>query len=71
MSVQVLTSCAVFNRSDCVPRQVRSMVSGFAVFLAIFTMVILDFLIGVPSPKLQVPSVFKVSGSGELQPGAH
>uniref|UniRef100_A0A8C9QQE7 Anion exchange protein n=1 Tax=Spermophilus dauricus TaxID=99837 RepID=A0A8C9QQE7_SPEDA len=39
--------------------QVRSMVSDFAVFLTIFTMVIIDFLIGVPSPKLQVPSVFK------------
>ncbi|XP_028638080.1 electroneutral sodium bicarbonate exchanger 1 [Grammomys surdaster] len=38
---------------------VRSMVSDFAVFLTIFTMVILDFLIGIPSPKLQVPSVFK------------
>ncbi|NP_001257724.1 electroneutral sodium bicarbonate exchanger 1 isoform 3 [Rattus norvegicus] len=38
---------------------VRSTVSDFAVFLTIFTMVILDFLIGVPSPKLQVPSVFK------------
>ncbi|MEJ1271219.1 hypothetical protein NN561_002054 [Cricetulus griseus] len=38
---------------------VRSMVSDFAVFLTIFTMVIVDFLIGVPSPKLQVPSVFK------------
>ncbi|KAK2102159.1 Electroneutral sodium bicarbonate exchanger 1, partial [Saguinus oedipus] len=38
---------------------VRSMVSDFAVFLTIFTMVIIDFLIGVPSPKLQVPSVFK------------
>lgn len=41
--------------------QVRSMVSDFAVFLTIFTMVIIDFLIGVPSPKLQVPSVFKVN----------
>ncbi|ELK19026.1 Electroneutral sodium bicarbonate exchanger 1 [Pteropus alecto] len=38
---------------------VRSMVSDFAVFLTIFTMVIIDFLIGIPSPKLQVPSVFK------------
>lgn len=37
------------------------MVSDFAVFLTIFTMVIIDFLIGVPSPKLQVPSVFKVN----------
>lgn len=39
------------------------MVSDFAVFLTIFTMVIIDFLIGVPSPKLQVPSVFKVNRS--------
>ena len=43
--------------------QVRSMVSDFAVFLTIFTMVIVDFLIGIPSPKLQVPSVFKVNRS--------
>uniref|UniRef100_A0A8C5LX05 Anion exchange protein n=1 Tax=Leptobrachium leishanense TaxID=445787 RepID=A0A8C5LX05_9ANUR len=38
---------------------VRSMVSDFAVFLTILTMVILDYLIGVPSPKLQVPNEFK------------
>lgn len=44
------------------------MVSDFAVFLTIFTMVIVDFLIGVPSPKLQVPSVFKVSSLGSLMP---
>lgn len=62
MLVQALTFCAVFNCCDCSPRQVRSMVSDFAVFLTIFTMVVLDFLIGVPSPKLQVPNVFKVSG---------
>lgn len=36
------------------------MVSDFAVFLTILTMVILDYLIGVPSPKLQVPNEFKV-----------
>jgi hypothetical protein len=62
MLVQALTFCAVFNCCDCLPCQVRSMVSDFAVFLTIFTMVVLDFLIGVPSPKLQVPNVFKVSG---------
>lgn len=44
------------------------MVSDFAVFLTIFTMVVIDFLIGVPSPKLQVPSVFKVSDLGRLEP---
>ncbi|XP_057342593.1 electroneutral sodium bicarbonate exchanger 1 isoform X2 [Manis pentadactyla] len=48
-----------FKTSRYFPTRVRSMVSDFAVFLTIFTMVILDFLIGVPSPKLQVPSVFK------------
>ncbi|EPY75145.1 solute carrier family 4, sodium bicarbonate cotransporter, member 8 isoform 1 [Camelus ferus] len=48
-----------FKTSRYFPTRVRSMVSDFAVFLTIFTMVIIDFLIGVPSPKLQVPSVFK------------
>ncbi|XP_005006522.2 electroneutral sodium bicarbonate exchanger 1 isoform X1 [Cavia porcellus] len=48
-----------FKTSRYFPTKVRSMVSDFAVFLTIFTMVIIDFLIGVPSPKLQVPSVFK------------
>uniref|UniRef100_A0A2K6RH75 Anion exchange protein n=1 Tax=Rhinopithecus roxellana TaxID=61622 RepID=A0A2K6RH75_RHIRO len=49
----------MFKTSRYFPTRVRSMVSDFAVFLTIFTMVIIDFLIGVPSPKLQVPSVFK------------
>ncbi|XP_058414218.1 electroneutral sodium bicarbonate exchanger 1 isoform X2 [Diceros bicornis minor] len=48
-----------FKTSRYFPTRVRSMVSDFAVFLTIFTMVIIDFLIGIPSPKLQVPSVFK------------
>lgn len=48
-----------FKTSHYFPTKVRSMVSDFAVFLTILTMVILDYLIGVPSPKLQVPSEFK------------
>lgn len=40
--------------------QVRSMISDFAVFITIVFMVMLDFLIGIPSQKLQVPSNFKV-----------
>ncbi|XP_069902635.1 electroneutral sodium bicarbonate exchanger 1 isoform X7 [Globicephala melas] len=48
-----------FKTSRYFPTRVRSTVSDFAVFLTIFTMVIVDFLIGIPSPKLQVPSVFK------------
>ncbi|XP_030054132.1 electroneutral sodium bicarbonate exchanger 1 isoform X1 [Microcaecilia unicolor] len=48
-----------FKTSHYFPTKVRSMVSDFAVFLTILIMVIIDYLIGVPSPKLQVPSVFK------------
>ncbi|XP_069735034.1 electroneutral sodium bicarbonate exchanger 1 isoform X2 [Phaenicophaeus curvirostris] len=38
---------------------VRSTVSDFAVFLTIVIMVLTDFLIGIPSPKLHVPHMFK------------
>ncbi|XP_014811206.1 PREDICTED: electroneutral sodium bicarbonate exchanger 1 isoform X5 [Calidris pugnax] len=38
---------------------VRSTVSDFAVFLTIVIMVLIDFSIGIPSPKLQVPHMFK------------
>lgn len=40
--------------------QVRSMISDFAVFLTIVVMVLLDYVIGVPSQKLKVPSKFQV-----------
>ncbi|XP_040549751.1 electroneutral sodium bicarbonate exchanger 1 isoform X6 [Gallus gallus] len=38
---------------------VRSTISDFAVFLTIVIMVVIDFLIGIPSPKLHVPHMFK------------
>ncbi|XP_074421092.1 electroneutral sodium bicarbonate exchanger 1 isoform X3 [Larus michahellis] len=38
---------------------VRSTVSDFAVFLTIVVMVLIDFMIGIPSPKLHVPHMFK------------
>ncbi|KAG9340881.1 hypothetical protein JZ751_020074 [Albula glossodonta] len=38
---------------------VRSIISDFAVFITILTMVLVDYALGVPSPKLQVPSKFK------------
>nr|XP_056722981.1 electroneutral sodium bicarbonate exchanger 1 [Euleptes europaea] len=41
------------------PTRVRSTIGDFAVFITILTMVLIDFLIGVPSPKLKVPSVFR------------
>ncbi|KAI5626600.1 sodium-driven chloride bicarbonate exchanger isoform X5 [Silurus asotus] len=39
--------------------KVRAIISDFAVFITIATMVGIDFALGVPSPKLQVPNEFK------------
>ena len=41
--------------------QVRSLISDFAVFSAIVMMVMLDFFVGLPTPKLVVPNEFTVS----------
>lgn len=38
----------------------RSTISDFAIFLTIVIMVAIDYLVGVPSPKLHVPEKFKV-----------
>ncbi|KPP72944.1 electroneutral sodium bicarbonate exchanger 1-like [Scleropages formosus] len=40
-------------------RQVRSTISDFAVFLTIMIMVLVDYLVGIPSPKLHVPDRFE------------
>ncbi|KAM4608361.1 sodium-driven chloride bicarbonate exchanger isoform 2-T2 [Polymixia lowei] len=48
-----------FKFSNYFPTKVRSIISDFAVFITIFTMVMVDYALGVPSPKLKVPSVFK------------
>ncbi|XP_034022609.1 electroneutral sodium bicarbonate exchanger 1 isoform X2 [Thalassophryne amazonica] len=48
-----------FKTSRYFPTKVRSMISDFAVFLTIVFMVVLDYAVGVPSQKLQVPSKFK------------
>ncbi|XP_049653035.1 electroneutral sodium bicarbonate exchanger 1-like, partial [Accipiter gentilis] len=48
-----------FKTSRYFPTRVRSTVSDFAVFLTIVIMVLLDFVVGIPSPKLQVPHAFK------------
>lgn len=34
--------------------------NDFAVMLAILTMVLTDFLLGIPTPKLNVPEEFRV-----------
>ncbi|XP_056156381.1 LOW QUALITY PROTEIN: electroneutral sodium bicarbonate exchanger 1 [Lampris incognitus] len=48
-----------FKTSRYFPTKVRSMISDFAVFLTIVVMVLLDYVIGIPSQKLQVPSKFQ------------
>ncbi|KAM9654723.1 electroneutral sodium bicarbonate exchanger 1-like [Morphnus guianensis] len=48
-----------FKTSRYFPTRVRSTVSDFAVFLTIVIMVLLDFVVGIPSPKLHVPHAFK------------
>ncbi|XP_042368819.1 sodium-driven chloride bicarbonate exchanger-like isoform X2 [Plectropomus leopardus] len=48
-----------FKTSRYFPTKVRAIISDFAVFITILTMVIVDYALGIPSPKLQVPSNFK------------
>uniref|UniRef100_A0A3P8UXM6 Anion exchange protein n=1 Tax=Cynoglossus semilaevis TaxID=244447 RepID=A0A3P8UXM6_CYNSE len=48
-----------FKTSRYFPTKVRSMISDFAVFLTIVIMVLLDYVVGVPSQKLKVPSKFQ------------
>ncbi|XP_023695072.2 sodium-driven chloride bicarbonate exchanger isoform X1 [Paramormyrops kingsleyae] len=48
-----------FKTSRYFPTKVRSIISDFAVFITIFTMVLVDYALGVPSPKLKVPNEFK------------
>ncbi|KAI6062514.1 Electroneutral sodium bicarbonate exchanger 1 isoform X1 [Aix galericulata] len=56
------SSLKMFKTSRYFPTRVRSTISDFAVFLTIVVMVLIDFLIGIPSPKLHVPHMFKVMG---------
>ncbi|KAM8981449.1 sodium bicarbonate cotransporter 3 isoform 9-T11 [Sarcophilus harrisii] len=48
-----------FKTKRYFPTRVRSTISDFAVFLTIVTMVAIDYLVGVPSPKLHVPEKFE------------
>ncbi|KAM6945554.1 sodium-driven chloride bicarbonate exchanger-like isoform 2-T2 [Aplochiton taeniatus] len=48
-----------FKTSRYFPTKVRAIISDFAVFLTILTMVLVDYGLGIPSPKLQVPDKFK------------
>ncbi|TRY66189.1 hypothetical protein DNTS_028299 [Danionella cerebrum] len=44
---------------EALETEIRSIISDFAVFITILTMVLVDYGLGVPSPKLQVPNKFK------------
>uniref|UniRef100_A0A8D2LM63 Anion exchange protein n=1 Tax=Varanus komodoensis TaxID=61221 RepID=A0A8D2LM63_VARKO len=47
-----------FKASSYFPTKVRSMIGDFAIFITIVIMVLIDYLIGIPSPKLNVPHTF-------------
>uniref|UniRef100_A0A8C1QWY8 Anion exchange protein n=1 Tax=Cyprinus carpio TaxID=7962 RepID=A0A8C1QWY8_CYPCA len=48
-----------FKTSRYFPTKVRAIISDFAVFITILTMVLIDYGLGIPSTKLQVPNEFK------------
>uniref|UniRef100_A0A3Q2CHA0 Anion exchange protein n=1 Tax=Cyprinodon variegatus TaxID=28743 RepID=A0A3Q2CHA0_CYPVA len=48
-----------FKTERYFPTKVRSTISDFAVFLTIMIMVVVDYLMGIPSPKLHVPDRFE------------
>nr|Q8BTY2.2 RecName: Full=Sodium bicarbonate cotransporter 3; AltName: Full=Solute carrier family 4 member 7 [Mus musculus] len=48
-----------FKTKGYFPTKVRSTISDFAVFLTIVIMVAIDYLVGIPSPKLHVPEKFE------------
>uniref|UniRef100_A0A8C2E7Q4 Anion exchange protein n=1 Tax=Cyprinus carpio TaxID=7962 RepID=A0A8C2E7Q4_CYPCA len=48
-----------FKTSRYFPTKVRAIISDFAVFITIMTMVLIDYGLGIPSTKLQVPNEFK------------
>ncbi|XP_041843482.1 sodium bicarbonate cotransporter 3-like isoform X2 [Melanotaenia boesemani] len=52
-----------FKTKRYFPTRIRSTFSDFAVFLTIMIMVLVDYLVGVPSPKLNVPDRFEPTSS--------
>ena len=47
------------------PAKVRKIMSDFAVMIAIAIMTTIDFLMGINTPKLNVPREFRVSFGGK------
>ncbi|XP_028435569.1 sodium bicarbonate cotransporter 3 isoform X2 [Perca flavescens] len=52
-----------FKTKRYFPTKVRSSISDFAIFLTIMIMVLVDYLVGIPSPKLNVPDRFEPTSS--------
>uniref|UniRef100_A0A8C6WP94 Anion exchange protein n=1 Tax=Neogobius melanostomus TaxID=47308 RepID=A0A8C6WP94_9GOBI len=48
-----------FKTERYFPTKLRSTISDFAVFITIMIMVLVDYLMGIPSPKLNVPDRFE------------
>ncbi|XDV40746.1 hypothetical protein PO909_009760, partial [Leuciscus waleckii] len=48
-----------FKTKRYFPTKVRSSISDFAVFITIMIMALVDYLVGIPSPKLHVPDRFE------------
>uniref|UniRef100_A0A3Q3J343 Anion exchange protein n=1 Tax=Monopterus albus TaxID=43700 RepID=A0A3Q3J343_MONAL len=48
-----------FKTDKYFPTKVRATISDFGVFLTIMIMVVVDYLMGIPSPKLNVPDRFE------------
>ncbi|NXP75463.1 S4A8 protein, partial [Ramphastos sulfuratus] len=61
-STFILASCLKkLKTSRFFTTKVRSTLSDFSVSLAVVVMVLIDFLVGIPSPKLHVPSTLKLT----------
>lgn len=52
-----------FKTSSLLPNVFRARISDFSVLIAIISMVLLDYFLGLPTPKLIVPSEFKPTRS--------
>ncbi|KAF2883440.1 hypothetical protein ILUMI_22734 [Ignelater luminosus] len=48
-----------FKNALFFPSKVRQFISDFAVIIAILSMTLFDFFVGIPTPKLEVPHEFK------------
>lgn len=60
----IATALKGFKSQRFLPTIFRSYVSDFAVIIAIITMVLVDYLVGVPTPKMLVPDTVRPTWEG-------